>query len=61
MNLYIICSIVWAVIVIITVVQIFRRTDFSDTAKRVWAAVIVIAPVIGLLIYYFTATPKKLI
>lgn len=61
MNLYILCSIAWAVIVIITVVQIFRRTDLADTAKRVWAAIIIIAPVIGLLLYYFLATPKKLI
>jgi hypothetical protein len=61
MNLYILCSIAWAVIVIITAVQIARRTDLNDTSKRVWMAVIIIAPVVGLLLYYFKATPKKLI
>ena len=61
MWVYILCSIVWAIIVIITVVQIIRRTDLTDLAKRVWIAVIVIAPVAGLLIYYFAATPKKII
>jgi hypothetical protein len=61
MNLYIPCSIAWAVIVIITAVQVARRKDLTQTAKRVWLAIIVIAPVIGLLLYYFTAMPKKLI
>jgi hypothetical protein len=61
MNIYILCSIAWAVIAVITVIQISRRTDLTDTQKRVWMAIIVIAPVIGLLVYYFTATPKKLV
>lgn len=60
-NLYILCSIAWAVIVIITVVQISRRTDMTRIQKLGWIAIIVIAPVLGLLIYYFTATPKKLV
>lgn len=61
MNLYILCSIVWAVIVVISVVQIARRNDLTNTSKRVWMAIIVIAPVVGLLLYYFTATPKNLV
>ena len=61
MNLYILCSIVWAVIVVITVIQIARRTDLTDTLKRVWMVIIVIAPVVGLLLYYYKATPKKLV
>jgi hypothetical protein len=42
-------------------VQIIRRTDLTEFAKRVWIVIILIAPVVGLLIYYFTATPKKLV
>jgi hypothetical protein len=61
MNLYILCSIAWAVIVILTAVQVIRRKDLTETAKRVWLAIIVIAPVIGLLLYYFTASPKELL
>jgi hypothetical protein len=61
MWIYILCSIVWAIIVVLTVVQIFRRTDLTEQVKRVWAVIIIIAPVAGLLIYYFAATPKKLI
>ncbi len=61
MWIYILCSIAWAVIVVMTVIQIARRTDLTDLAKRVWMVVIVIAPVAGLLIYYFTATPRKLV
>lgn len=61
MNLYILCSIAWVVIVVITVIQIARRTDLTETSKRVWMAIIVIAPVVGLLIYYFAATPKKIL
>lgn len=61
MWIYILCSVVWLVIVVLTAIQIMRRSDLSDLAKRAWLAVIVIAPVVGLLLYYFTATPKKLV
>lgn len=61
MNIYLLCSIAWAIIVVITVIQIFRRTDLTNTSKRVWTAIIVIAPVVGLLVYYFMAAPKKII
>jgi len=61
MNIYILCTIVWAVIVVLSAVQIVRRKDLTQTSKRVWLAVIVIAPVVGLLLYYFAATPKKLV
>ncbi len=61
MWIYILCSIVWAIIVVFTIVQIARRTDFTQQQKIIWMVFIVIAPVVGLLIYYFTATPKKLV
>lgn len=61
MWMYILCSIVWLVIVVLSVIQIIRRTDITDLSKRVWIVIILIAPVAGLLIYYFAATPKKLI
>ena len=61
MNLYLLCSIVWAIIVVISVINLFKRTDLTDTAKRVWVVIIVLAPVIGLLVYYFKATPRKII
>lgn len=60
-NLYIVCSIVWAVILLITIIQISRRTDLTGIQKFGWISIIILAPVIGLLIYYFTATPKKLV
>ena len=61
MNLYLLCSIAWAIIVVISVINLFKRTDLTETVKRVWAVIIVLAPVIGLLVYYFKATPKKII
>lgn len=61
MWIYILCSIAWLAIIILTVIQIAKRDDLTDLAKRVWMVIIVIAPVAGLLIYYFAATPKKLV
>ncbi len=61
MWLYIIGSIVWAVIVILSVIQIVRRKDLTDWQKRLWIVLILIAPVVGLIIYYFSATPRKLV
>ncbi|MCE3282025.1 MAG: hypothetical protein K0Q66_762 [Chitinophagaceae bacterium] len=61
MWIYILCSVAWAILVVLSVVQIIRRTDLTEFAKRVWIVIILIAPVVGLLIYYFTATPKKLV
>ena len=60
-NLYIVCSIVWAIILVITVIQIARRKDLTGIQKFGWISIIIIAPVIGLLIYYFAATPKKIV
>jgi Phospholipase_D-nuclease N-terminal len=34
------------------VIDVFRRTDLSGAAKAAWAIIMLIVPLIGLLVYY---------
>jgi hypothetical protein len=34
------------------VIDVFRRTDLSGAAKAAWAIIMLIVPLIGLLMYY---------
>lgn len=45
--------ILWVVLVIYTVRSIFERTDLEQNTKILWTILILLAPVFGLVIYYF--------
>src|SRR6476619_2070104 len=42
---------VWLLIWVITLFEVIRRPDLTTTAKVVWAAVILVIPVIGVIVY----------
>jgi hypothetical protein len=44
-------GLIWLVVLIIALLNLFRRTDKSLVSKLIWAFIIVSAPVLGLLLY----------
>lgn len=47
-----ICTgIIWLIILIIALIQVYKRTDLEGNTKRLWSIVIFIFPFAGLLVY----------
>jgi hypothetical protein len=56
---YLILVGLWLITVIIVLVTLFKRKDIARTLKIFWAAIIFIAPVIGLIFYLLIGLPKR--
>ena len=50
--LIIIAVILFLVLWVRAVIDVFRRADLSGSAKAAWAIIMLILPLIGLLLYY---------
>jgi hypothetical protein len=50
--LFIILSILWLAAIIFTIKAIFERDDLDQNTRLLWTILIVVAPVLGLIIYY---------
>jgi hypothetical protein len=50
-------AIIWLVIWLLVLVDIIRRPPFSVTAKVVWALVVLLLPVVGVIIYLIARPP----
>ena len=44
---------VYWIVIITTIVSVFKRQDLTLTNRLLWTAIILIAPIIGMLLYYF--------
>ena len=49
----------WLLTIIIVAVTLFKRKDISSAVKIFWAVVILIAPVLGLIIYLAIGLSKR--
>ncbi len=56
---YLILVGLWLITVIIVLVTLFKRNDIIIPVKIFWAAIIFIAPVIGLIFYLILGLPKR--
>lgn len=56
---YLILVGLWLITVIIVLVTLFKRQDILLHVKIFWAAIIFIAPLIGLIFYLFFGLPKR--
>jgi hypothetical protein len=50
---------IYWLLVIGTAVSILRRTDISLASRLLWIAILVIAPIIGLILYNFYGQPAR--
>jgi uncharacterized membrane protein len=50
-------AILWLVIWLLVLVDIVRRPQFSTTAKVVWALVVLLLPVVGVIVYLIARPP----
>ena len=50
--------IVWVLIWIVALVEIVRRKDLTTMAKIVWALVVLLLPVVGLIVYLVARPPE---
>ncbi|HSD81202.1 MAG TPA: PLDc N-terminal domain-containing protein [Solirubrobacteraceae bacterium] len=50
-------AIVWALIWVLTLVDILRRRDLRTSAKVLWALAVLLLPVVGLLVYVVARPP----
>jgi hypothetical protein len=57
-TVFLIIVLIWAVVLIISLVTLSRRRDIFMPVKIFWSVVIVIAPFAGLLVYLIYG-PKK--
>ena len=54
-----ICTgIIWAIVLILALVQVFKRTDLESNTKLLWMIVILLFPFLGLLVYILTNFQK---
>ncbi len=49
---FILITILWLVAIIYTIKGIFERKDMEQNTQLLWTILIVVAPVLGLVIYY---------
>ena len=47
-----ILTILWAIVWVLTLFDIFRRADMSTWAKVAWAAAVIVFPFVGALVYF---------
>jgi hypothetical protein len=50
--LFIVLSILWLAVIVFTIKAIFEREDMEQNTRLLWTILIVVAPFIGLIIYY---------
>jgi hypothetical protein len=55
----ILIGILWLVAIIYTIKNIFERDDLEENTKLLWTILIVVAPVLGLIIYYVVGDRRK--
>lgn len=56
---YLILVALWLITLVIVLITLFKRKDIFLPVKIIWAAVIFIAPVIGLIFYLIAGLPKR--
>ena len=56
---YLILVGIWLITLIIVLVTLFRRKDIASLIKIMWALIIFIAPVIGLIFYLMLGLHKR--
>jgi hypothetical protein len=49
--------IVWVLIWIVALVELIRRKDLTTASKVVWALVVLLLPVVGLIVYLVARPP----
>jgi uncharacterized membrane protein len=49
----------WLATIIYTIKTIFERNDMEQNTKLLWTILIVVAPVLGLIIYYVVGDPRR--
>jgi hypothetical protein len=54
----ILIPLIWLVALVFTINRIFKRTDIELNTKLLWTILIIIAPFIGLLIYYLVGEKR---
>ena len=52
-------GILWLAAIIYTVKNIFERDDMEMNTKLLWTILIVVAPVLGMIIYYVLGEQRK--
>jgi hypothetical protein len=52
-------GILWVAALIYTVKNIFERDDMEMNTKLLWTILIVVAPVLGLIIYYVVGDQRR--
>ena len=55
----ILLSILWIAAIIYTVKGIFERKDMEQNTQLLWTILIVVAPVLGLVIYYLLGVERR--
>lgn len=58
-NVVIVLIVIWLIVFIICLLSVSRRTDIGLPVKLFWAAIIFLAPVIGLVFYIIFGFPKN--
>lgn len=56
---YLILVALWLLTIIIVFVTLFKRKDIPMPVKIVWAIIIFVAPVIGLIVYLIVGLQKR--
>ena len=52
-------TIVWIAAIIYTINGIFERNDMEQNTQLLWTILIVVAPILGLIIYYVFGDQRK--
>lgn len=52
-------GILWLLAIVFTIKNIFERDDIEQNTKLLWTILIVIAPVLGLCIYYLVGVERR--
>jgi len=60
MNFIFLLGLLFMVACIMTVVRLWQRTDIEDNTKLLWTIFIVIAPFLGLLLYYLFGQQNRI-
>lgn len=59
LNIIIILAIVWLLVLIISLLTLSLRKDMLMPVKAFWAAIIIIAPIAGLIVYLIYGTRRN--
>ena len=50
--MHLLAGLAWIIILIYTILRIFNRNDIEMNTKLLWIIIIIVAPVVGIIIYY---------